>query len=260
MELSHRLWWVIGGMGILMVVVLTGGLYWFRPLDISSLNEMTLLWQRQSISPIEYVSNSTSALEELGEPKSSGMSVTNESDVQSSNQTIDGVTEDQSRSIDELEIHVVVLGQTSNSAANIERSLVSQESSSELSISVIDTLAIESNSSQIETVKEIQVGAAANKNRLAVREESQSSSKLYEFWVQVGSFVDKQRADDLDDRLNEKGVVSRISTSISGVDTFYRVRIGPYGTREEADKFLSWIQNFDGLGGSYITKVDGIEG
>ena len=36
---------------------------------------------------------------------------------------------------------------------------------------------------------------------------------------------------------------------------FFRVRIGPYASRVEAEKFLAWVQRVDGLDGSYISEV-----
>ncbi|MFW6387745.1 MAG: SPOR domain-containing protein, partial [bacterium] len=35
----------------------------------------------------------------------------------------------------------------------------------------------------------------------------------------------------------------------------YRVRVGPYDNRNEAQKFLSWIQELEGFEQSYVSLV-----
>ena len=78
---------------------------------------------------------------------------------------------------------------------------------------------------------------------------------LHEFWVQVGSFASRRRADALGQRLNDQGIVSRVTTRTTGAEVFFRVRVGPYASRAEAEKFLAWVKQVDGMGGSYIAEV-----
>ena len=49
-----------------------------------------------------------------------------------------------------------------------------------------------------------------------------------EFWIQVGSFTSRGRADAIDQRLQEQGIASRITTRLADAELFYRVRVGPY--------------------------------
>jgi cell division protein FtsN len=56
-------------------------------------------------------------------------------------------------------------------------------------------------------------------------------------------------------RLNE-WTISGLITSIKKDDTtFYRLRVGPYTEKAEAEKFLDWIRDIEGFGTSYISLV-----
>ena len=47
------------------------------------------------------------------------------------------------------------------------------------------------------------------------------------------------------------------SRTTSGADTYFRVRVGPYGNKGEAEKFLSTVRQIQGLESSYISMVAG---
>ena len=57
------------------------------------------------------------------------------------------------------------------------------------------------------------------------------------------------------ERLAEAGLTARITTRAVGGEMFFRVRIGPFTNKGEADKFLSWIKRIEGLGSSYVSVV-----
>ncbi len=77
------------------------------------------------------------------------------------------------------------------------------------------------------------------------------SGNLY--WIQTGSYKSKSKADSCNAVLIENGLAGRILTKQINSDTFFRVRIGPYANKNEAKKFLTWIQKIDGLEESYIS-------
>ena len=79
--------------------------------------------------------------------------------------------------------------------------------------------------------------------------------KVTEYWIQAGSYRTKSRAQDAQAALKERSVSSRITTKEIEGDTFYRVRIGPYENREEAQKFLISVKNIKSFEGSYISQV-----
>jgi cell division protein FtsN len=76
-----------------------------------------------------------------------------------------------------------------------------------------------------------------------------------EYEIQAGSYKSQSRAEALGKTLREKGLSSVIRTyGVSG-ETYYRVRIGPFSDWNEANKFLNWIRDIDGLKSSYISQV-----
>jgi DedD protein len=76
-----------------------------------------------------------------------------------------------------------------------------------------------------------------------------------EYWIQAGSYIDRHKADELNGFLMEKGLPGRISTKSIEGKTYYRVRIGPYTMKKEAEKFLTWVKVLNGLETSYISEV-----
>jgi cell division protein FtsN len=76
-----------------------------------------------------------------------------------------------------------------------------------------------------------------------------------QYWIQAGSFASRSRAEQTQTALSDKGINARLtSVDVSGT-TFFRVRIGPYDAKPEAEKFLDWIKEIDTFGSSYISEV-----
>ncbi len=81
------------------------------------------------------------------------------------------------------------------------------------------------------------------------------SVQVTEYWIQAGSFQSRSGAEEANRLLSEKGFSGRLTTKqVEGSD-FYRVRLGPYAKKEEAEKFLSWVKEVDQFGSSYISQV-----
>lgn len=76
-----------------------------------------------------------------------------------------------------------------------------------------------------------------------------------EFWVQTGSFSDKGRADAAKETLGTKGIASLVETKDVSGKTYYRVRVGPYTSKNEADYWLSLVKTIDGFDASYVSQV-----
>jgi cell division septation protein DedD len=81
--------------------------------------------------------------------------------------------------------------------------------------------------------------------------------KTAEYWIQTGSYRSQSRAEDLAKLLTDKGLAGRVSSFTSRKDSFFRVRIGPYTNRAEAEKFLTIVKQIQGLETSYISSVAG---
>jgi len=57
------------------------------------------------------------------------------------------------------------------------------------------------------------------------------------YWIQVASFPNSVKADELQSLLNQKGISSTIQTRDINGTLYYRVRIGAFSTQGEAEQF-----------------------
>jgi len=79
------------------------------------------------------------------------------------------------------------------------------------------------------------------------------AKKTYrDFWVQVGSFSTRDRADGVKGTLDNKGLSAIITNQEVEGSTRYRVRVGPYTSQNEADYWLAMIKSIDGFQESQI--------
>jgi cell division protein FtsN len=85
--------------------------------------------------------------------------------------------------------------------------------------------------------------------------QSKPSPRAIDYWIQTGSYKSQGRAEELATQLGGKGLAGRVFTSTSKGQTLYRVRIGPYGNKSEAEKFLALVKQIQGLEASYISQV-----
>jgi DedD protein len=91
----------------------------------------------------------------------------------------------------------------------------------------------------------------------ATQQKQATTKKVTEYWIQAGAYKSQARAEQLATVLTDNGLTGRIFSSTQGSDTFYRVRIGPYTTKGEAEKFLGIVKKLQGLQSSYISQVMG---
>jgi len=76
-----------------------------------------------------------------------------------------------------------------------------------------------------------------------------------EYWIQVISSSSRDTAEAAKARLSEQSLGSVIFPVTVDGRNYYRVRVGPYDDRGEANKFLEWVQNLDGFEQSYVSLV-----
>jgi DedD protein len=74
------------------------------------------------------------------------------------------------------------------------------------------------------------------------------------YWVQIGSYTQKSGADKAKSSLSERGLVSVIFDSNVQGTTYYRVRVGPYVSKAEADYWLRFVKDIDGFEKSLVWK------
>ena len=83
------------------------------------------------------------------------------------------------------------------------------------------------------------------------------SKRTVDYWIQTGSYKSQSKAEELAALLAGKGLPGRVFSYAGKSETYFRVRIGPYGNRNEADKFLSIVKQIQGLEASYISQAGG---
>ncbi len=81
-------------------------------------------------------------------------------------------------------------------------------------------------------------------------------TKIYEdYWVQTGAYSAQKGAGEAKARLAEKGIKAILEVKTLNEKTYYRVRLGPYISKNEADYWLSLVKSIDGFGESYVSLV-----
>jgi DedD protein len=73
-----------------------------------------------------------------------------------------------------------------------------------------------------------------------------------DYWVQTGAFSAKVRAENARETLASKGIISIVENRELDGKTWYRVRVGPYTSENEANYWLSLVKTIDGFGESQI--------
>ena len=83
--------------------------------------------------------------------------------------------------------------------------------------------------------------------------ESQSETRIYDdYWVQTGAFSTVAKAEGVKTTLATKGINSIIENREIDGATFFRVRVGPYTSTNEANYWLSLIKTIDGFEDSQV--------
>lgn len=76
--------------------------------------------------------------------------------------------------------------------------------------------------------------------------QTQQSRTYNAYWVQTGSFPTRNQADKAKEILAAKGLTAVIENGDVRGETWYRVRVGPYTSQNEADYWLSLIKSING--------------
>lgn len=98
--------------------------------------------------------------------------------------------------------------------------------------------------------------ASTTKTSTNTKASSQSPSSLkIEYWVQTGSFSSREYAENAQDSIAAYKIESEIFTKETNGKTWYRVRMGPYRTKTEADYWMTVIRSDPIFADSYITEV-----
>lgn len=93
----------------------------------------------------------------------------------------------------------------------------------------------------------------------AIAKTGKAAARVDEFWIQAASFTSRGRADELKQGLAEKGIAALISVKDISGKSYYRVRVGPYPAKTEADGWLSRLKDIPGCTEAYVSKISAVK-
>jgi DedD protein len=76
-----------------------------------------------------------------------------------------------------------------------------------------------------------------------------------DYWIQTGAFSALVRAEDVKETLASKGLSSIIDDRDVDGQTWYRVRVGPYTSENEANYWLALVKAIDGFNESQVRST-----
>ena len=76
-----------------------------------------------------------------------------------------------------------------------------------------------------------------------------------DYWIQTGAFTARVRAEGARENLASRGITSIIENREIDGRTWYRVRVGPYTTAEEANYWLGLVRSIDGFDNSQVRQT-----
>lgn len=87
------------------------------------------------------------------------------------------------------------------------------------------------------------------------KSQGAAQRRVYDtYWVQTGSFSTQNKAEGVKEVLASKGITSIVENRDVNGTLFYRVRVGPYTSSNEADYWLSLIKTINGFEDSQVWK------
>jgi DedD protein len=233
----NRVLWVIFSICLFLVVVLAGGLYLLRP-AAGGEAEVTAGQAPpvRSFDAFEYV-RGRSELPPLTEKPEEG------------EESVIVVGEREEAPPEKPQI-VLNLPESSGAAAPAAKSPATSPPTASPAARSAARPAARPTESRPAARQEPRPAAAARKPEPQPREVN-----VTEYWIQAGSYTSPSRAQEVAAVMEEQGLVSKISTRTLSGKTYYRVRIGPYLSNGEAEKFLEWVKALKGFETSYISMV-----
>jgi len=97
--------------------------------------------------------------------------------------------------------------------------------------------------------------AATTTRTVTPARPSTPARSINDYWVQTGAFSSMVRAEDAKELLSTKGLTSIIETRIVNGQNFFRVRLGPYTSENEAKHWLEIVKIIDGFQGSQVRQT-----
>ncbi|MDR3248128.1 MAG: SPOR domain-containing protein [Treponema sp.] len=97
--------------------------------------------------------------------------------------------------------------------------------------------------------------ATASRSAPAASPRTTPSRAQNDYWIQTGAFSALVRAEDVKETLASKGLSSIIDDRDVEGQTWYRVRVGPYTSENEANYWLALVRAIDGFNESQVRST-----
>ena len=213
---TQRILWAVVAVSLLVIIVLAGGLYFLRPRGAEATEVAVTEPDESAFDPFEYVRS---------DQETPGLQETTESPRQ--------VT--------------LVVGDVQSQASS-ESAMAGQASTQQTALTPAVVTPSPASGSRAPV-------PAATPAAPAPAPAPRATGDL-QYWIQVGSFSSRSRAGDLQNLLADLGYAGRITAHDSDGVTMHRVRIGPIGSRPEADLMLGKLRTTNEMDG-WIAQVRG---
>jgi cell division protein FtsN len=105
-----------------------------------------------------------------------------------------------------------------------------------------------------ENRREKSPAAAEPETKAQAMESAEAKTNGNDWNVQANSYPDAKSAKDLVDRLKNKGYNAFVTEGNVKGKVWYRVRIGRFGSREEAEKTVAALKSSEDLGKAFATR------
>ena len=239
---NQKILWIVFSITLFLLVVVVVGFVWFLPpdtdpnafADADVVSETT----EGAYDPIEWM-RETAEVPGLTEADNSG-----DGDLL----LVIGATEDDPSTADS-----VGQGDTMNQSSDAAETTIRVATPTQRVVEAVPSPSPAS--ARAATTASGSTGSTPARNASQEVRSRPTPVRVTLYWIQAGSYLSRSRAEEANVALGKTGVTGRItSANISG-ETYYRVRIGPYEAKAEADKFLDWLKDIDSFEGSYISEV-----
>ena len=214
---QQKILWIILSVAVLLLVVLGAGLFMFGPSQAGDAvkTDSERVITTDEFDPIEWARSSES---------------------------YPGVTEEEIAETEED--FVVVYGESTEKA---DKPVIEKK--------VVEIPVVKEIPKQKEAVKAPVVKPLPVKPVVKAAPKPAVKVNVTEYWIQTGSFTSLSSAENAKQLLVLKGFSPSVQTKTVNSQTYFRVRLGPYTSKEEADKFLNWVKGIDSFTESYVSKV-----
>ena len=223
---TQRVLWGVVAVSLLVIVVLAGGLYFLRPQGNEKRIVVDKRVDRATFDPLAYVRNSkeTPGLIETTQPVHQIDLVVGEARPSEIVPAVRAMEDEVVESPENPVSGAYTVTESTAPVAAIQTSSASDHSVSQ------------------DQSEDSEVGGVAN--------------RLDPHWIQVGSFSSQARANELRNLVDKLGYSGGVSIYTADGTTMYRVRVGPYSSREEAGHVLGNLRSENDLDG-WIARTSG---